>query len=79
MSEGRVSQEAKDLLERIDRLEIRLAHQDQTIEDLNQAVIAQWKQLDEQRRQLARLGERVEIGEQRADLAGLPEPPPPHY
>ena len=74
-----MSQETKDLLERIDRLEIRLAHQDQTIEDLNQAVIAQWKQLDEQRRQLARLGERIEIGEQRADLAGLPEPPPPHY
>ena len=74
-----MSQETKDLLERIDRLEMRLAHQDQTIEDLNQAVIAQWKQLDEQRRQLARLGERVEIGEQRADLAGLPEPPPPHY
>ena len=67
------------LLERIDRLEMRLAHQDQTIEDLNQAVIAQWKQIDEQRRQLARLGERVEVGEQRADLAGLPEPPPPHY
>jgi len=74
-----MSQETQDLLERIDRLEMRLAHQDQTIEDLNQAVIAQWKQLDEQRRQLARLGERVEIGEQRADLAGLPEPPPPHY
>ena len=74
-----MSQETKDFLERIDRLEMRLAHQDQTIEDLNQAVIAQWKQLDEQRRQLARLGERVEIGEQRADLAGLPEPPPPHY
>jgi len=79
MSEGPMSQETQDLLERIDRLEMRLAHQDQTIEDLNQAVIAQWKQLDEQRRQLARLGERVEIGEQRADLAGLPEPPPPHY
>ena len=43
-----MSQETKDLLERIDRLEMRLAHQDQTIEDLNQAVIAQWKQLDEQ-------------------------------
>ena len=67
------------LLARIEELEIRLTHQERTIEDLNQAIITAWKQLDEQRRLLSRLGERVEVTEQRADLAGLPEPPPPHY
>ena len=73
MDEGAV------LLARLEELEIRLMHQERTIEDLNQAVIGQWKQIDEQRRMLARLGERIEATEQRADLAGLPEPPPPHY
>jgi SlyX protein len=70
---------APEVLARLETLEMRVVHQDQTIEDLNQAVLAQWKQLDEMRRQLARLGERIEAGEQRADAAGLPEPPPPHY
>ena len=71
--------EGSPLLARLEELEIRLMHQERTIEDLNQAVIGQWKQIDEQRRMLARLGERIEATEQRADLAGLPEPPPPHY
>jgi SlyX protein len=64
---------------RLDALEMRAAFQDETIEDLNKAIIAQWKQIDALTRQLAQVEDRVAIGEQRADLAGLPEPPPPHY
>ncbi|MBP0579384.1 SlyX family protein [Labrys sp. LIt4] len=71
--------EIETLNARIDALETRVAFQDETIEDLNQAIIAQWKQIEALNRLLAQLQDRVEIGEQRADLAGLPEPPPPHY
>ena len=72
-------QDSEQLVARIEALEVRIAYQDQTIEDLNQSVLDQWKQLEEMRRQLARLGDRMEASEQRADQAGLPEPPPPHY
>lgn len=68
-----------ELIARIDTLETRVAFQDETIEDLNKAIVEQWKKIEAMTRQLARIEDRVEVGEQRADLAGLPEPPPPHY
>lgn len=71
--------EIETLNTRIDALETRVAFQDETIEDLNQAIIAQWKQIEALNRLIAQLSDRVDISEQRADLAGLPEPPPPHY
>jgi SlyX protein len=77
--ERRLMNDTQALVARIDTLETRVAFQDETIEDLNKAIIAQWKQIEMLTRQVARLEDRVEVGEQRADLAGLPEPPPPHY
>jgi len=71
--------EIENLGARIDALEMRLTFQDETIEDLNKAVVEQWKQIEALTRRLNRLDERMEVSEQRADLAGLPEPPPPHY
>jgi SlyX protein len=71
--------EIQELIARIDTLETRVAFQDETIEDLNKAIVEQWKKIEAMTRQLARIEDRVEVGEQRADLAGLPEPPPPHY
>ena len=41
---------------RIDELEIRIAHQDQTIEDLNAAITAQWKLIERLERQVTMLG-----------------------
>ena len=62
---------------RIDALEARIAHQDRTIEDLNQAVLDQWKQIDALTRQVARLLGRIQEVE---DGAGPPpDRPPPHY
>ena len=69
----------QELIARIDTLETRVAFQDETIEDLNKAIVEQWKKIEAMTRQLARIEDRVEVSEQRADLAGLPEPPPPHY
>ncbi len=64
---------------RLDELEIRIAHQDQTIEDLNAAVTAQWKLIDRLERQVARLSERVADSELSAGEATPVNRPPPHY
>lgn len=63
---------------RLDELEMRAVHQDQTIEDLNAAITAQWKLIEQLKRQVERLAERVAESEQ---SAGQPAPvePPPHY
>ena len=64
---------------RLEALEVRVAYQDQVIEDLNQTVIAQWKQIDSLRRQFGDLVNRVQEVEDNAGGSGAPEPPPPHY
>ena len=67
----------KELSERIDALESRLAYQDQTIEQLNETITAQWKQIDALTRQLSALTERLQEAE-----ASAPAPAnerPPHY
>ena len=67
----------KELAERIDALESRLMYQDETIEQLNQTITAQWKQIDALSRQIAALSERLQQAE-----ANAPAPAnerPPHY
>jgi SlyX protein len=64
---------------RIDGLEIRIAYQDEIIEDLNQTIVAQWKQIDLLTRQIANLIDRVQEAEHKAGGPSAPEPPPPHY
>ncbi|HZH53126.1 MAG TPA: SlyX family protein [Microvirga sp.] len=64
---------------RIDALEIRIAYQDEIIEDLNKTVVAQWKQIDTLTRQVANLLDRVQEAEHKAGAPSTPEPPPPHY
>lgn len=63
--------------ERIDALETRIAYQDQTIEELNAALTAQWKMIDLLTKKLATLEEQVRSGSFIADPAT--EKPPPHY
>jgi len=61
---------------RLDALEMRIAHQDRVIGELNDVVTAQWRKIDLLERQIARLTEEWRnIGAQR----DAPEPPPPHY
>ncbi|MCB5176148.1 SlyX family protein [Microvirga lenta] len=67
------------LNERIDRLEIRIAYQDEIIEDLNKTVLAQWKQIDLLTRRIAALTDRIQEAEHKAGGPSAPEPPPPHY
>lgn len=62
---------------RVVALEIERAHQERAIEDLNEAVTAQWKLIDQLKRELERLADQV----REAAVAGQgeTEPPPPHY
>ena len=69
--------EIKTLSERIDTLEAKLAYQDDTIEQLNQTITAQWKQIDVLTRQIAALSERVQEAE--ANAPGPVNERPPHY
>lgn len=60
---------------RIDELEMRMAHQDQTIADLNDVITAQWKKIEALERQLRRLDEEL----QAMDATDVPVTKPPHY
>ena len=64
---------------RLDAHEIRIAHQDQVIEDLNKTVIAQWAEIDRLSRLLARLTELVANAAEPAGRDPGDEPPPPHW
>jgi SlyX protein len=68
----------KELSERIDALESRLAYQDQTIEQLNETITTQWKQIDMLTRKLAALTERLQEAEANTAVAPASERPP-HY
>lgn len=62
---------------RLEVLETRIAFQDRTIEELNQALTAQWKIIDQLSKTLATLEEQVRSGSYIADPET--EQPPPHY
>ena len=64
---------------RIVALEVRVAHQDRVIEDLNALVTEQWKQIDALAKQVERMTDRLQRVEENAPSSDAPEPPPPHY
>ena len=64
---------------RIDALEMGKAHQDRAIEDLSEALAAQWKEIEALNRQIARLTEQLAEAVAGAGGGGEVEPPPPHY
>lgn len=64
--------------ERIEALEIRLTYQDDTIEKLNAAIMAQWAQIEALQRQLKQVGDKID--EVSAASANDPsDERPPHY
>ena len=70
---------ASDEQARIDALEIRIAHQDRMIEDLNQTITQQWKDIDRLKREVARLADRMANAEHALSPDPGEEPPPPHW
>lgn len=68
------------LRERIETLEMQVAHQERALEELNGVVAAQWAQIDGLTREVARLAETVrQTAAQAAAASPGSEPPPPHY
>lgn len=66
-----------DISARVVALEMRAAHQDATIEDLNATITAQWRKIDALVREVAALSDRLQdLGRREPSAA---EPPPPHY
>jgi SlyX protein len=63
--------------ERLDRLETRIAFQDQTIEELNSVITEQWTVIEQLRRKVEAMEEQVRSGSYIADPST--EQPPPHY
>ena len=61
---------------RLDDLEIRFAHQEKQLAELNDIVTAQWKRIDlleSQNRRLREDFQNLDVGN------NGPEPKPPHY
>ncbi|HTM78157.1 MAG TPA: SlyX family protein [Devosia sp.] len=65
------------LADRLDALETRIAFQDQTIEELNATITAQWSVIDALSRKVNLLDEQARAISNIADPRS--EPPPPHY
>ena len=68
-----------ELEARIERLETTIAFQDQTIEDLTQALAEHYKLIESLRRELINLGAQLREVESHPALSTGREPPPPHY
>ena len=69
----------EDLSEHLTALESHIAHQDGTIDDLNEMVNKQWTEIEALRRDLAEL--RARLARVEGDM-GPNQPddqPPPHY
>lgn len=64
---------------RLDALEIRIAHQDEAIDDLNRMITAQWKEIDRLTREIVKLEDRLASAELSIGSDPGDEPPPPHW
>lgn len=65
--------------ERIEGLEARIAFLERTIDELNEALTAQWRQLDALGRQVVRLEDQLRETQAALPDRNAPESPPPHY
>ena len=65
-----------DLEARLEDLEVRSAHQEKTISDLNDALAGQWRRIELLERIVAQLREEVRNAQPQREGE---EPPPPLY
>ncbi|HVZ29607.1 MAG TPA: SlyX family protein [Asticcacaulis sp.] len=64
--------------DRLQALEEMAAHQAKTIDELSDQLAEQWKTVEQMRRALERLGERL-IGLEERSAEATPMTKPPHY
>ncbi len=69
----------RSITQRLDRLEVQIAYQDQVIDDLNKVIVDQWAQMNRLQSQIARLEDRIHDSQNNSGADGHDEPPPPHY
>jgi len=62
---------------RLADLEIRQAFQDDTVQTLSDIIAEQQQQIDQLKRQLERLDQRMQ--DQQSEFADVANEPPPHY
>ncbi len=67
-----------DIEHRVMELEIKNAHQEDTIEQLNHIIIRQQSSIDTLVRQMEQLQDKL-TNLQENNSKEAPEPPPPHY
>jgi SlyX protein len=63
--------------DRLEAMESKLAFQEDTLQQLNDALVAQQARIDHLEALIMMLGE--QLGSQPEEGADMPEPPPPHY
>jgi SlyX protein len=68
-----------DIAARVEALETTIAFQDQTIEELNQALALHFKEIEALKREVHNLGSQLKEVESHPALTPGAEPPPPHY
>jgi SlyX protein len=71
--------EIETLRARVEALEIARAHQERAVEDLSEALAAQWKQVEALSRQVVRLSDQLQEAQAAGGGGETQEPPPPHY
>jgi SlyX protein len=76
--EAKRMNQTEALYTRMEALEMRVAYQDRTIEELNNSVTQQWKKIDEFAKKIEDMAVRLQHAEDNKTPGGA-EPPPPHY
>jgi len=70
----------KELENRLNDIEMKVAFQEDTINQLSDEVVLLNELVDRQRTQLEYLGNRIgEMSQGSGSTSNAPEPPPPHY
>ena len=64
---------------RIEQLETTLAFQEQTIDELTEALAGHYREIEALKRELGKLAGQLAQMESHPALSGEAEPPPPHY
>lgn len=68
-----------DISKRLDDLETHVAHQDSTVDALNDVVLKQWDEIRALTAKIERLEAKLKTIEEASDGEQTPERPPPHY